>query len=107
MMADRVQALVVRDGSGTERVFALDRDVLIIGRDPSSTIRIDSPYVSRRHARIEMGDEGPVLIHLSTTNSSTLNGHQVEGSSQLSVGDVIGIADATIECMADALSDGT
>ncbi|MBI2761142.1 MAG: winged helix-turn-helix domain-containing protein [Chloroflexi bacterium] len=106
-MADRVQALMVKDPSGAERMVPLDRDVLTVGRDTGSTIRIDSPYVSRQHARIELGDSGPVLVHLSTTNKSYINGDEVEGSTALNAGDVISIADATIECIADATPDGT
>src|SRR5215467_7385352 len=53
-MAEAVRALVVKESSGTERIVPLEQGArIIIGRDASSTIRLDSPYVSRPHARIE------------------------------------------------------
>ena len=106
-MADIVQTLVVKDPTGRERVVALDQDVMTVGRDPSCTIRIDSLYVSRQHARIERGPDGPMLIDLGSVNGSLLNGNRVEGSAPLQAGDVITLADATIECLAEEITDGT
>jgi hypothetical protein len=106
-MAETVQTLVVKEASGKERIVPLDRNVITIGRDPSSTIRLDSQFVSRRHARIELQDSAPVLVDLGSRNGSLLNGTRVEGSVQLTAGDVIQIADVTIECLAEAAPDGT
>lgn len=101
-----VQTLVVKDASGKERVVPLDREVITVGRDPSCTIRLDSAYVSRQHARIELEQDNPRLVDLGSRNGSLLNGTRVEGSAPLTAGDVITIADATIECLAEAAMDG-
>lgn len=107
-MADFVQTLVVKDASGTERVVTLDRDVITIGRDPSCTIRLDSQYVSRHHARIEVRQgDAPLLIDLGSRNGTRRNGARVEGSVALQDGDIIEIADTTIECLSEEALEGT
>ena len=100
-MADVVRTLVVKAPSGEERVVPVDQDTITIGRDPSCTIRLDSPYVSRQHARLEARETGLVLVDLGSHNGSLLNGVRVEGSARLSVGDVVAIADTTIQCLGD------
>ena len=106
-MGDVVQSLLVKDPAGAERVVPLDRAAIAIGRDPSCTIRLDSPYVSRNHARIELRDDGVTLVDLGSRNGSLLNGQRVEGSALLAAGDLIAIADMTIECLAEPAADGT
>jgi pSer/pThr/pTyr-binding forkhead associated (FHA) protein len=104
---DAVRALVIREASGAERVVVLEPDAVTIGRDPDSTIRLDSPYVSRSHARIEVRGEGAVLIDLGSRNGSRLNGAPVAGTAALRDADVITIADTTIECLAQAAEAST
>lgn len=100
-MTDEVLALAVKDASGTERVVPLDRDVIAIGRDPTCTIRLDSPYVSRQHARVERRADGLTLVDLGSRNGSLLNGRRVEHPVPLGVGDVITIGDVTITCLGE------
>lgn len=99
--------LEVREASGVERLVRLDGAITTLGRDAACTIRIDSPYVSRRHARIEVGEGGPTLIDLGSHNGCLLNGVRVVGSAALRAGDVIGIADATLRCLAEAALSAT
>lgn len=80
----------------------LEEDAVTIGRDAASTIQINSPYISRHHARVEMHDAQPVLIDLGSRNGSLLNGSRVTGSTPLRPGDIITIGDATIECLGDS-----
>jgi hypothetical protein len=94
-------SLVLREASGAERVFSLAElpQALSIGRDQTCTISVQSPFVSRQHARIEGTVEAPVLVDLGSRNGSLLNGARVQGSAPLADGDVIGIGDATIRCV--------
>lgn len=101
-----IQTLVLKDAAGNERFIPVDREVLSIGRDLPCTIRVESPYVSRQHARIELRDDETLFVDLGSSNGSTINGHRVEGTTLLNPGDVIGIADVTIECIADTVTDG-
>lgn len=96
-MLSSVQTLVVKEAAAAARTVVLDRDLIIIGRDPACAIRIESPFVSRYHARIERRAAGLVLEDLGSRNGSLLNGRRVLGAELLKPGDVVVIADATIE----------
>jgi hypothetical protein len=104
-MAETVRTLVVKDASGNERIVPLERPVYTVGRDPSCTIRLDSLYVSRQHARIEMREGAAVLIDLGSRNGSLVNGERVAGVRELHPGDVINVGDARIECLAESAVD--
>jgi hypothetical protein len=106
-MGEQVRALLVVDPSGVERMVPLDRDVFTLGRDPNCTIRIDSPYVSRQHARIEMRADGPVFVDLGSRNGSQIDGRRVQGMVPLAPGSVIRIADVTIRCLAEGPAEPT
>lgn len=106
-MVEQVRTLLVVDPSGVERMVPLDRDVFTLGRDPSCTIRIDSPYVSRQHARIEMRADGPVFVDLGSRNGSLVDGQRVQGMVPLAPGSVIRIADVTIRCLAEGPAEPT
>lgn len=101
------KALIVREPSGPERVVPLDQDVVTIGRDPSCTIRLHSPYVSRLHARIEVHAGASVLVDLGSRNGALLNGTRVHGTVELGDGDEIGIADFTIQYRATPAGEAT
>lgn len=102
-----VRVLVVTEPSGVERVVPLDKAIVLIGREPASTIRLESPYVSRSHARIEVQDDHVALIDLGSRNGCLLNGVRVNGSSFLHDTDLIAIGDVTIRCLAAAATGET
>jgi Nif-specific regulatory protein len=56
-------------------VFALADDEVSIGRDPSSTLQIDDPLVSRRHCSIRrQAEERFEIRDLSSRNGTLING---------------------------------
>jgi hypothetical protein len=102
-----IRTILIRDSAGAERAVSVDQPIITIGREPSSTIRIDSLYVSRKHARIEQDTELAVLVDLGSSNGTSLNGERVEGTARLSAGDIVRIGDVTLECLAEDLTDGS
>lgn len=84
-------SFLVTDGPDQGRTFALGVGVTILGRldtsasdDPQGSVRwtLTDPAVSRTHAQITWdGENAPVLVHLSTTNATLLNGRIVTGQS--------------------------
>src|SRR5262249_31977891 len=50
-------------------------------------VTVDSPVVSRRHARLVRGGEGWTVEDLGSTNGTFLNGERVTGSSPVRPGD--------------------
>lgn len=61
----------------------------LIGRDPASTVWLDVPGVSRRHARIVIDRQGASIEDLESKNGTTVRDHLVEGPSPLHDGDRI------------------
>jgi pSer/pThr/pTyr-binding forkhead associated (FHA) protein len=88
--------LVVKDRLGQEQRVRVEGEVITIGRDPTCSVTIDSPYASRQHARIELRGSGAVLVDPGSRNGVLLNGVRVAGAAPLRRGDVIGVADVTI-----------
>lgn len=84
-------SFLVTDGPDIGRTFVLTAGITIIGRldtsapdDPAQSVRwtLTDPAVSRTHAQITWdGENAPVLVHLSTTNATLLNGRIVTGQS--------------------------
>jgi hypothetical protein len=101
-----IRTILIKDSTGAERAVPVDLAIVTIGREPASTIRIESLYVSRRHARIEQGDDSATLVDLGSSNGTALNGSRVEGSSPLAPGDIVTIGDVTLECLSEDMSDG-
>lgn len=84
-------SFLVTDGPDEGRTFVLQPGITIIGRldssspeDPRGSVRwtLTDPAVSRTHAQITWDShQAPVLVHLSTTNATLLNGRIVTGQS--------------------------
>jgi DNA-binding winged helix-turn-helix (wHTH) protein len=75
----------------SDRTFRLGEGQNIIGRDPASAVWLDSPSVSRRHARltVESPTRRVVLEDLGSTNGCFVRGVAVHGPVDLSDGDAI------------------
>lgn len=63
----------------------------VIGRDPASRIWLDVASVSRRHARIVVGDAGAVLENLGSKNRTAVGDIAVSERAPLRDGDSIAI----------------
>jgi DNA-binding winged helix-turn-helix (wHTH) protein len=76
---------------GKDRNFVLAEGENVIGRDPSCSIWIDDPDVSRRHARIRIDSiRGSAMLEdLDSTNGTSIGRSRVKGQTLLANGDVI------------------
>jgi pSer/pThr/pTyr-binding forkhead associated (FHA) protein len=88
---------------GVGVVHEIPAEGLVIGRDPECGIVLDSPEVSRRHARVE-SREGRHSITDESTNGIFVNGERVEGSHPLSDGDVVQVGDVTLRFSAGSIT---
>src|SRR5262245_55837206 len=59
----------------------IDRDRVLVGRDPSCDVVIDDKSVSRRHATLERRGSGFVVVDQGSANGSFVNGEQVSEAS--------------------------
>ena len=63
----------------------------VVGRDPQASVFVDSPGVSRRHARVAVTEGQATIEDLGSKNGVTISGRAVEGQALLTDGDVITI----------------
>lgn len=82
-----------------DRTFRLEEGQNIVGRDPGCAVWIDSPSVSRRHARITVESRGRrvVLEDLGSTNGCLVRGAPVHAPMPLSDGDPITIGSVELK----------
>ncbi|GAA1658202.1 FtsK/SpoIIIE domain-containing protein [Microbacterium flavum] len=64
-------------GPGAGTVVPLSRAVVVIGRDASCDIVLDDPLVSKRHARLEIGQGRAELVDLNSANGILVDGAPV------------------------------
>lgn len=74
-------------------LIALDRPVIHIGRGLAADVRVENPYVSRRHAIVAQRGDGSRVLDDRSANGTFVNGHAVTVA-YLSDGDVLRIGRA-------------
>jgi len=92
--------LIVQITGEDAQEMALRQGHILIGRSKVCDIRIDSMTVSRHHALISYSPDGAVLVDLSSTNGTFVDGYQVK-SRKLVAGETITVADCKIEYVID------
>ena len=90
-----------------ERSLQIDKDVVLVGRLPGTDIELDSPTVSRHHARIRREGDSFVLEDVGSVNGVQVRGTRVL-SHVLRAGDVVRIEDYTLafEPPAEVFAEG-
>jgi DNA-binding winged helix-turn-helix (wHTH) protein len=73
------------------RIMTLVRGSHVIGRDVSAHVSLASPRVSRRHARVDVGDHDVSLEDLGSRNGTLVNGARISTAVVLADGDTIGV----------------
>jgi hypothetical protein len=74
--------------TGTRRI-ALAEGENVIGRDPDVVIRLDLPSVSRRHARVVIGNGEAVVEDLASKNGTYVRGERIASAARINDGDEI------------------
>lgn len=72
-----VGEVTIVSGPGAGTTVPLNRAVVVIGRDPSCDIVLDDPLVSKRHARLEVGQGRAELVDLNSANGILVDGAPV------------------------------
>jgi ABC transport system ATP-binding/permease protein len=95
--------MILPDGS--TKTYEVESPSVRLGRDLACEVAIDPiacPGVSGQHARVDARNGGFVLVHVSRSNKTLLNGSIVEKSSPLKCGDRVklGFKGPTIELIA-------
>jgi pSer/pThr/pTyr-binding forkhead associated (FHA) protein len=83
---------LLKDG----RRIALHSGENILGRDVEGTITLDSPSVSRRHARIQVLEHNATIEDLGSKNGTYVRGERVSAAVRLSDGDDVRIGSVVL-----------
>jgi transcriptional regulator with GAF, ATPase, and Fis domain len=86
--------LFVHDTSG-DRIYDLDREEVVFGRDVAADVRIEDPKLSRRHCRVYRGADGWHVADLGSRNGTAVNGTLVIDD-RLDQGDTIEIGRTSV-----------
>jgi len=88
--------LTMRTGPNPGTVYALEGDLIAIGRDASNDISVNDAEVSRRHARLTFQGGKFVLEDLGSTNGTYVNGQRLTGPRVLKSGEVISLGEQIV-----------
>jgi two-component system response regulator AtoC len=102
-MGDRHCLVVWKDGAPTRWPLPAEGQITI-GREAPAEILIDTPTVSRRHARLRVSGSSVWIEDLASHNATRVNGELLAGEQALGYGDVIVLGDvlAVLEEQANA-----
>jgi len=78
-----------------DREIALTPGENLLGRDEKAVVWIDEVQVSRRHARIWIGESSAVLEDLGSRNGTRVSGEKIQSAVDLADGDLITIGSAS------------
>jgi predicted component of type VI protein secretion system len=84
--------------------FVLGDGELTVGRASTSDIRIDDPYVSRRHAVIHRAQDEVAIEDANSIAGVLVNGDRITGRTTLRVGDRIKLGSIELELQRNELS---
>jgi DNA-binding winged helix-turn-helix (wHTH) protein len=82
--------------TGRTRTFGLTEGEHIVGREPDVTVWLDSPRVSRRHARILVDDGRATIEDMDSKNGTFVRRVRVTAPAVLEAGDAIRIGPFTL-----------
>ncbi len=86
-------SLLILKGANQGQRIRLDRDTIVIGRNPDCDVVVPGNAVSRQHAQIVRVDDGYFVEDLKSRNQTFVNNEKVEGRLKLQDNDRIKICD--------------
>jgi DNA-binding winged helix-turn-helix (wHTH) protein len=86
---------------GKDREYRLNDGDQLIGREVGVAIRLDSPKVSRNHARIVVNGSEVVIEDLSSKNGTFVRGSRIEAPTALAPGDEIQVGPVRLRLRID------
>ena len=93
-MISQTFQLVMRAGPNPGKAFTLSKSEIVIGRDVSSDVIVNTAEVSRRHARLYLDGGVYIVEDLGSTNGTFINGKRLTNPVPLHSGDIIMLGEA-------------
>jgi serine phosphatase RsbU (regulator of sigma subunit) len=82
-------SMITLQGPDTGRMFPLEEALSVIGRQPESTIFLESLAVSRHHAVVSREGGGYFVEDTGSSNGTFVNGQRIEGRTALTERDTL------------------
>ncbi len=98
-----VPSLQILSGPLAGRLFKVDRELLVIGRNPDCDIVLEPKSVSRRHAAIVRRNSDFVIKDLGSTRGTFVNGQRIDQPVPLSSGHLIQIGEVQLSYSTQAV----
>jgi hypothetical protein len=93
-MISQTFQLVMRAGPNPGKAFTLSKSEIVIGRDVSSDVIVNTAEVSRRHVRLYLDGDVYIVEDLGSTNGTFINGKRLTTPVPLQSGDIIMLGEA-------------
>ncbi len=101
---DTPHLVVLEPGSDRGRRIPLDRDYLVVGREPACDVRFDNPHVSRTHAALRRCGNAVYVEDLGSFGGTFVNGATAATACELHAGDLLTFASVTARLESGAIS---
>ncbi|RJQ43108.1 MAG: FHA domain-containing protein [Anaerolineaceae bacterium] len=88
--------LIMKSGPEVEKIYRLEKDEYVIGRELINDLIISDPEISRRHARIFKKNDRYFLEDLNSTNGTFYSGKRIGKPVQLKNGDLINLGQSIV-----------
>lgn len=92
--AETQVCLVIVKPDGSQKEIPLREGSYVVGRQSGVGLRIPAASVSRKHAELNVSGTTLSVKDLGSSNGTYRNDQKLEGESELSAGDVLGIGPA-------------
>ncbi|MHB1046270.1 MAG: SpoIIE family protein phosphatase [Thermoanaerobaculia bacterium] len=96
--------LTIQSPGEPPRRLRVDRPELTLGRASTNDVFLPDRTLSRAHARLTQGPDGPLLADLGSRNGTQLNGARIVEPVPVRTGDRIVLGETTIEVSEEASS---
>lgn len=88
-----VPTLQIMHGPMSGRLYKLDRDVVVVGRNPDCDVVLQPKSVSRKHAVVSRVGSSFEVKDLGSTRGTIVNGQKLTEPAQLKDGDTLQIGE--------------
>jgi DNA-binding winged helix-turn-helix (wHTH) protein len=92
---------------GKDLEAALEEGENLIGRSPDASVRIQSPKVSRHHARVVVDGDDVTVEDLESKNGTFVNGGSINGPTPLAHGDELRLGQLSSALRVVVVGDGS
>jgi hypothetical protein len=88
--------LVMRSGPTPGKIFPLEAEEVIVGRDATSGVSIVDAEVSRKHAKLILHGSAYTIQDLGSTNGTFVNQQRITATQALNPGDTVSFGEKII-----------